>query len=199
MTWPKLGDTLFTLRNVAPHVTATVTCATYRIVSKRTPTQVIEDVTLSKFLERRVGSPQWQTRKYLCTLQWPIVRAHFKTLFRPLTFFFSYKYGSLYYSWKESINCRCVFPMKSWHKECFKCGDCSKRLDSVNCCEGPDKDIYCKGTKSGHSLLHVQAAQDCILTTADFKEASKLKLRKGYFLYNIKAKEFNKINDISFN
>ncbi|XP_026465870.1 muscle LIM protein Mlp84B-like isoform X1 [Ctenocephalides felis] len=33
---------------------------------------------------------------------------------------------------------------KGWHKECFKCADCSKRLDSVNCCEGPDKDIYCK-------------------------------------------------------
>lgn len=34
---------------------------------------------------------------------------------------------------------------KGWHRECFKCGDCAKRLDSVNVCEGPDKDIYCKG------------------------------------------------------
>lgn len=34
---------------------------------------------------------------------------------------------------------------KGWHRECFKCADCSKRLDSVNCCEGPDKEIYCKG------------------------------------------------------
>ncbi|XP_031640038.1 muscle LIM protein Mlp84B-like isoform X2 [Contarinia nasturtii] len=33
---------------------------------------------------------------------------------------------------------------RGFHKECFKCGECSKRLDSVNCCEGPDKDIYCK-------------------------------------------------------
>ncbi|XP_034243871.1 muscle LIM protein Mlp84B-like isoform X3 [Thrips palmi] len=33
---------------------------------------------------------------------------------------------------------------RGWHKECFKCGDCSKRLDSVRVCEGPDKDIYCK-------------------------------------------------------
>ncbi|KAJ1521134.1 hypothetical protein ONE63_002831 [Megalurothrips usitatus] len=33
---------------------------------------------------------------------------------------------------------------RAWHKECFKCGDCSKRLDSVLVCEGPDKDIYCK-------------------------------------------------------
>ncbi|MBQ5153907.1 hypothetical protein EGM85_11685, partial [Macrococcus caseolyticus] len=29
---------------------------------------------------------------------------------------------------------------RAWHKECFKCGDCLKRLDSTNCCEGPDKD-----------------------------------------------------------
>ncbi|KAF3420466.1 hypothetical protein E2986_14086 [Frieseomelitta varia] len=34
--------------------------------------------------------------------------------------------------------------VEQWHKECFKCANCSKRLDSVNCCEGPDKDIYCK-------------------------------------------------------
>ncbi|CAG9563068.1 unnamed protein product [Danaus chrysippus] len=33
---------------------------------------------------------------------------------------------------------------RAWHKECFKCGDCQKRLDSTNCCEGSDKDIYCK-------------------------------------------------------
>ncbi|KAI5636692.1 LIM domain-containing protein [Phthorimaea operculella] len=33
---------------------------------------------------------------------------------------------------------------KAWHKECYKCGECMKRLDSTNCCEGPDKDIYCK-------------------------------------------------------
>ncbi|XP_026811682.1 muscle LIM protein Mlp84B isoform X2 [Rhopalosiphum maidis] len=33
---------------------------------------------------------------------------------------------------------------RSWHRECFKCATCTKRLDSVNCCEGSDKDIYCK-------------------------------------------------------
>lgn len=33
---------------------------------------------------------------------------------------------------------------RSWHKECFKCGLCSKGLDSVSCCEAPDKMIYCK-------------------------------------------------------
>ncbi|XP_011254260.1 muscle LIM protein Mlp84B isoform X4 [Camponotus floridanus] len=36
------------------------------------------------------------------------------------------------------------YTVEQWHKECFKCANCSKRLDSINCCEGPDKDIYCK-------------------------------------------------------
>lgn len=35
---------------------------------------------------------------------------------------------------------------QAYHRECFKCGECSKHLDSVLVCEGPDKDIYCKGT-----------------------------------------------------
>lgn len=35
--------------------------------------------------------------------------------------------------------------MQSFHKECFKCGTCNKGLDSISCCEGPDRDIYCKG------------------------------------------------------
>jgi len=30
-----------------------------------------------------------------------------------------------------------VFFVQQWHRECFKCANCSKRLDSVN--------IYCKG------------------------------------------------------
>uniref|UniRef100_A0A336MTA1 CSON005688 protein n=1 Tax=Culicoides sonorensis TaxID=179676 RepID=A0A336MTA1_CULSO len=33
---------------------------------------------------------------------------------------------------------------RAFHKECFKCGDCAKRLDSRNVTEGPDKEIYCK-------------------------------------------------------
>lgn len=44
--------------------------------------------------------------------------------------------------------------VQAWHKECFKCGDCSKRLDSTNCCEGPDKDIYCKGLLLLLSLIN---------------------------------------------
>ena len=34
--------------------------------------------------------------------------------------------------------------MQSWHKKCYKCKDCRKHLDSTNCCEAPDKEIYCK-------------------------------------------------------
>nr|CAD7398317.1 unnamed protein product [Timema cristinae] len=33
---------------------------------------------------------------------------------------------------------------RAWHRECFKCGLCAKGLDSRNCCEAPDKNIYCK-------------------------------------------------------
>ncbi|KAI5739612.1 hypothetical protein M8J77_021410 [Diaphorina citri] len=33
---------------------------------------------------------------------------------------------------------------RSWHKECYKCAECARGLDSRNCCEAPDKDIYCK-------------------------------------------------------
>ncbi|XP_022193124.1 muscle LIM protein Mlp84B isoform X1 [Nilaparvata lugens] len=33
---------------------------------------------------------------------------------------------------------------RGWHRECFKCYTCTKGLDSLLCCEGPDKGIYCK-------------------------------------------------------
>jgi LIM domain len=32
---------------------------------------------------------------------------------------------------------------REWHRKCFKCKDCTKTLDSINACDGPDKDIYC--------------------------------------------------------
>lgn len=31
-----------------------------------------------------------------------------------------------------------------WHKKCFNCADCSKTLDSINACDGPNKEVYCK-------------------------------------------------------
>ena len=37
-----------------------------------------------------------------------------------------------------------IFENQGWHRTCFKCNLCSKQLDSVNHCDGPDKEIYCK-------------------------------------------------------
>lgn len=31
-----------------------------------------------------------------------------------------------------------------WHRKCFKCHDCTKTLDSIIACDGPDRDVYCK-------------------------------------------------------
>lgn len=31
-----------------------------------------------------------------------------------------------------------------WHKKCFKCKDCTRTLDSIIACDGPDKDVYCR-------------------------------------------------------
>ncbi|KAG8038568.1 hypothetical protein G9C98_006264 [Cotesia typhae] len=33
---------------------------------------------------------------------------------------------------------------REWHRKCFKCKDCTKTLDSIIACDGPDKDVYCK-------------------------------------------------------
>ena len=33
---------------------------------------------------------------------------------------------------------------REWHRKCYKCKDCTKTLDSIIACDGPDKDVYCK-------------------------------------------------------
>ncbi|TRY73464.1 hypothetical protein TCAL_02229 [Tigriopus californicus] len=50
---------------------------------------------------------------------------------------------------------RMVTRVGSFHRNCFSCIDCNRKLDSTTCCEGPDGEIYCKscysfgfGTKS---------------------------------------------------
>jgi len=32
-----------------------------------------------------------------------------------------------------------------YHKACFSCGNCKRPLDSVNACDTPEKDIFCRG------------------------------------------------------
>lgn len=32
-----------------------------------------------------------------------------------------------------------------WHKKCFNCAECHRPLDSVLACDGPDKEIHCRG------------------------------------------------------
>ncbi|GBO98849.1 Muscle LIM protein Mlp84B [Eumeta japonica] len=36
---------------------------------------------------------------------------------------------------------------REWHRKCFKCRDCTKTLDSIIACDGPDGDVYCKLTR----------------------------------------------------
>jgi len=43
---------------------------------------------------------------------------------------------------------RMVTRVGSYHKPCFSCIDCNKKLDSMTCCEGPDNEIYCKSCYS---------------------------------------------------
>jgi hypothetical protein len=43
---------------------------------------------------------------------------------------------------------RMVTRVGSYHKPCFSCIECNKKLDSVTCCEGPDNEVYCKSCYS---------------------------------------------------
>lgn len=37
----------------------------------------------------------------------------------------------------------CYF-IQVWHKSCFNCSTCHRPLDSMQACDGPDREIYCK-------------------------------------------------------
>ncbi|KAG5322588.1 MLP2 protein, partial [Pseudoatta argentina] len=92
---------------------------------------------------------------------------------------------------------------RQWHRECFKCANCTKRLDSVNCCEGPDKDIYCKGentyaTERGSDrrvMAMARVAAPCRVTATPmggFSESGlrweareKEKSRLGFYTFTI--------------
>ena len=43
---------------------------------------------------------------------------------------------------------RMVTRVGSFHKNCFSCIECNKKLDSMTCCEGPDREIYCSACYS---------------------------------------------------
>ena len=39
---------------------------------------------------------------------------------------------------------KCPTKVGPFHKNCFSCIECNRKLDSMTCCEGPDGEIYCK-------------------------------------------------------
>ena len=43
---------------------------------------------------------------------------------------------------------RMVTRIGSYHRNCFSCVECNKKLDSTDVCEGPDNEIYCKNCYS---------------------------------------------------
>jgi len=43
---------------------------------------------------------------------------------------------------------KCPTKVGPFHKNCFSCIDCNRKLDSMTCCEGPDGEIYCKSCYS---------------------------------------------------
>lgn len=37
-----------------------------------------------------------------------------------------------------------LLPEQKWHKRCYNCLDCTRPLDAMVFCDGPDGEIYCK-------------------------------------------------------
>ena len=44
---------------------------------------------------------------------------------------------------------KCPTKVGPFHSNCFSCIECTRKLDSVTCCEGPDGEIYCKACYAG--------------------------------------------------
>jgi hypothetical protein len=66
---------------------------------------------------------------------------------------------------------------RPWHKGCFKCKACSKYLDSTTHCDGPDRDIYCRGMLSPWPAF-------CSFITRSISEGSNLLLDWTVFPIN---------------
>lgn len=47
-------------------------------------------------------------------------------------------------SFLQIINLVVYYVLQSWHKGCFNCSSCRKKLDSTTVCD-KDGEIYCKG------------------------------------------------------
>jgi len=62
---------------------------------------------------------------------------------------------------------------KKYHKKCFSCKACSRPLDSMLACDGPDNDIYCKGCYSKKFGAHGYGfgGGAAFLQTADMETA----------------------------
>jgi len=43
---------------------------------------------------------------------------------------------------------RMVTRVGNFHRNCFSCIECNKKLDSTTCCEGPDAEVYCQSCYS---------------------------------------------------
>ena len=54
-----------------------------------------------------------------------------------------------------------AFNLQSWHKGCFNCSSCKKKLDSTTVCD-KDGEIYCKGEQI--SLSHLNTTTLTIYT-----------------------------------
>lgn len=37
---------------------------------------------------------------------------------------------------------------REWHRKCFKCFDCRTTLDSINACDGPTGEVFCRSMNS---------------------------------------------------
>ncbi|XP_059618219.1 muscle LIM protein Mlp84B-like [Phlebotomus argentipes] len=69
---------------------------------------------------------------------------------------------------------------RGWHRKCYKCNDCTKTLDSIIACDGPDRDVYCKtcygkrwgphgyGFANGYGFLQTDISEEDLASSRPF-------------------------------